>query len=390
MDFIGNCRSHRAFCFAFLSLLLLASCGEKTTTEASRLVVESGGGGSRPWNTENMEQGDTFLLVKSKKWKYENLNLSISEISADEVPDESRLGGRMTPVIELELESALLVEDPKSSKPTAINGLAEFALQPQQEGDKIKRFRVNERNFTGRIDGFTTDAKGVKTLQLRLFVYEGEIVHKAMAWSDKGKVYSAPHQQVVTISSGSVRKPIIYLYPTQKQTVSVQVDFKGRLTHTYPAYDAQKGWEVVAKPDGELTNLANGKTYYSLFWEGESSYQYDMRSGFVVRGSETAAFLDEKLERLGLNRREAGEFITYWLPELEKNAYNLIHFSTEEYSAQAPLRVSPKPDTEIRVFMVYQPLKNPIDVQPQTLKTVARKGFTLVEWGGKIQVPVEQ
>ena len=39
---------------------------------------------------------------------------------------------------------------------------------------------------------------------------------------------------------------------------------------------------------------------------------------------------EEKLAILGLNEREAEEFIIYWLPKLESNKYNYIRFATEE------------------------------------------------------------
>ena len=93
--------------------------------------------------------------------------------------------------------------------------------------------------------------------------------------------------------------------------------------------------------------------------------------------------MDEKLELLGLNRREATDFVSYWLPELEKNPYNLIHFSTEEYEKNAPLEISPAPETLIRVFMVYKSLESPVDIPEQELKAAKRKGYTVVEWGGK-------
>jgi hypothetical protein len=182
-----------------------------------------------------------------------------------------------------------------------------------------------------------------------------------------------------------LEKPVIYLYPTQETSVNVRVNLKGELTHTYPKYNAAQGWTVTAKPDGELRDENTGKIYYNLFWEGKSAHQYDLSTGFVVKGEDVADFLDASLEKLGLNRREANEFITYWLPEMEQNKYNLVHFSTAEYVAQAPLEVTPKIDTEIRVFMVYQPLDAPINIAPQTLESPARKGFTLVEWGGTKQ-----
>lgn len=96
-----------------------------------------------------------------------------------------------------------------------------------------------------------------------------------------------------------------------------------------------------------------------------------------------ADFFEEKLEILGLNYREAEEFIIYWLPELEQNPYNYIRFATmEEIVENMPLFVSGNPDTVIRVLMEYQPLEEPIEVKEQKLQAPKREGFTVVEWGG--------
>ena len=53
-------------------------------------------------------------------------------------------------------------------------------------------------------------------------------------------------------------KPVIYLYPKEVTDVTVQLDYDGQLTCTYPAYE--NGWTVTAAPDGTLTD-ANGQTY---------------------------------------------------------------------------------------------------------------------------------
>ncbi|UKN03386.1 hypothetical protein K6119_07635 [Paracrocinitomix mangrovi] len=180
---------------------------------------------------------------------------------------------------------------------------------------------------------------------------------------------------------GDVAKPIIYLYPSKEITVDVKLNFDGKLTTTYPAYN--NGWKVKAKPDGTITDT-NGKEYYALYWEGDNRKDFTIDKGFVVKGENTAVFLEESLAILGLNRREANEFIVYWLPLMKDNPYNLIHFSTSEYEEMAQLQISPKPETMIRVMMVYKPLKSPIDILPQDLNKLSkeRKGFTVVEWGG--------
>ena len=175
-------------------------------------------------------------------------------------------------------------------------------------------------------------------------------------------------------------KPVIYLYPEKAEEVSVWLDYEGELTCTYPAYE--HGWHVIARPDGTLQNLRDGKEYSYLFWEGVTDAQYDMSSGFVVKGEDTAEFLQEKLAALGLLPEEYNEFIVYWLPQMERNPWNLITFQTDAYTSQAALHIEPEPDSIIRVFMAYCPLEKPIDVPEPVLHTMPRKGFTVVEWGG--------
>lgn len=186
----------------------------------------------------------------------------------------------------------------------------------------------------------------------------------------------APGQEV------TVAKPVIYLYPDEPTEVTVQLDTDGELTCTYPAYDGS--WEVTAHPDGTLVNRADGKEYSYLFWEGINSWEPDLSAGFVVKGEDTAAFLQEKLAYLGLTPREYNECIVYWLPRLEGNPYNLISFQGEAYTDAARLTVTPQPDSILRVFLAFRPLEEPIEVPEQTLVPFERRGFTVVEWGGTL------
>ena len=177
-----------------------------------------------------------------------------------------------------------------------------------------------------------------------------------------------------------VEKPVIYLYPEEVTEVNVRLDYiTGKLTCTYPAYEG--GWTVTAAPDGTLID-AKGQTYNYLYWEGEGTEQYDLTEGFCVPGADTAAFLEEALAKLGLTRREANEFIVYWLPQMEQNPYNLIAFQQEAYTEAAKLTITPEPDSLLRVFMVWKPLEKPVDIPAQTLPAFERHGFTVVEWGG--------
>ena len=178
----------------------------------------------------------------------------------------------------------------------------------------------------------------------------------------------------------AAEKPVIYLYPEEETRVSVTLDYDGTLTSTYPFYG--DGWIVDAAPDGTLTDPDTGRQYYCLFWEGMTDTAYDFSSGFCVAGADTAAFLEEALSELGLTDKEANEFLIYWLPRMEGNAYNLISFQQEAYTDSAMLTIDPAPDTLIRVFMAWQGLNQPVEVEPQSLSAPERTGFTAVEWGG--------
>jgi len=174
-------------------------------------------------------------------------------------------------------------------------------------------------------------------------------------------------------------KPVIYLYPIEETKVSVKLDLDGSLTCTYPTYN--DGWTVTAHPDGTLTD-ANGREYYCLYWEGETYAQYDLSRGFCVKGEDTAAFLENVLAKIGLTEREANEFIIYWLPQMERNAYNLIAFQADAYTDSAELEITPAPDSLLRVFMAWKPLETTVEVEPQEFAGFERSGFTVVEWGG--------
>lgn len=178
---------------------------------------------------------------------------------------------------------------------------------------------------------------------------------------------------------GEMAKPVIYLYPEAETEVSVMLDLHGQLTCTYPAY--KNGWHVTARPDGTLTD-ASGMEYNYLYWEGTSDTEYDLSQGFCVKGEDTAAFLEDALARLGLNRREANEFIVYWLPLMQDNPYNIISFQAEAYTDCAALHISPTPDTVIRVFMAWHSADEYQAITPQELTAPERTGFTVVEWGG--------
>jgi hypothetical protein len=177
-------------------------------------------------------------------------------------------------------------------------------------------------------------------------------------------------------------EPIIYLYPEQEQEIEVRLNPKVHITGSTPPYSGQ--WNVLAKPSGEIVNLADNKGYPYLFWEGWSLTFNMPRKGFIVERSDVSNFLADMLPRLGLNDEEKNDFIRVWAPRLSDAPYYFITFiSQEDIDKIAPLEISPAPRTIIRVLMDYRPLSSPVEVEPPILSAPSpRSGFTVIEWGG--------
>ena len=177
-------------------------------------------------------------------------------------------------------------------------------------------------------------------------------------------------------------KPAIYLYPTEKTTVNVQVQTVGRMNFTIPAYP-QGGWTVTAYPDGTLNYL--NKTYPYLYYEAalpDSSLNLPT-NGYVVAYGDLHGFFTNTLPTLGLNSNESADFAQYWERALPKANYYFIGVVPQsELDTLAPLSISPTPDTTLRVTLYFKPLDTKIEVNPPTILNVTRNGFSAIEWGG--------
>lgn len=225
-----------------------------------------------------------------------------------------------------------------------------FTWQIYSDGTMYAKIQINQ-NFTCILYGYAKDEKEQENLIALVNQYR--------------------------LATGA--KPVIYLYPEEETEVTVKLDLSGDFTFTYPAY--QDGWTVTAKPDGTI--LSGGNTYSYLFWEGTlPGFVPDFKEGFVIKGSESAEFLQKTLSAMGLTPREYNEFIVYWAPKMQENEYNKVYFAQEEYEQVAKLQISPSPDSLLRVFMVFEATAPGTTLPPQKIKPFVRKGFTVVEWGG--------
>ncbi|GEM_PF-908200 len=232
--------------------------------------------------------------------------------------------------------------------------------------------------------GFDETQQPPKTLSYEQFIAERPVFF----WKD-------PFNRVIEfkknifVSTAECGKPVIYLYPQETTQIHVTVEPKGGMSYSDPLY--VNGWNVIAEPNGTLTEVNSKKTYPYLFWEGRGKRYEQPKRGWVIHKEAVESFLGEKLSLLGLNSHEQKDFLEFWLPRMQETPYYFVTFlGKREMDIIAPLTVIPKPDTVIRILMDFSPLLWPISVEPLNIHTPKRRGFTVVEWGGVIQSQLPQ
>ncbi len=181
---------------------------------------------------------------------------------------------------------------------------------------------------------------------------------------------------VALASLNSARKPAIYLYPIEDMDIQVQVDVKGFLYNDIPDY--HDGWDVFVTKDGIIDGVYDYLFYEALLWKIDIPEE-----GWVVEYDELEGWFELNLPILGLNEKETGQFIEYWMEELPQAKYYEVKlFDREFVDENMTLSIDPAPDTVIRLLFYFKPLEKEISLQEPTIVTPTRDGFTVVEWGG--------
>ncbi|MCL1876685.1 hypothetical protein FWF74_01475 [Candidatus Saccharibacteria bacterium] len=176
-------------------------------------------------------------------------------------------------------------------------------------------------------------------------------------------------------------KPVIYLYPEKTGVFDVAVGADVKLSD--PEYPTG-GWKnVIASPNGKLRY--NGQDYDSLFWEGTGQGIYPSKKGegVVVAHDKAASTIRKQLKAQGMNAKETSDFMAFWEEKIPQAKYvRLTWLNTEDMNLLAPLYVSKKPDTLIRVFLEMEGMDKKVNLTEQKFHAPARRGFVVTEWGG--------
>jgi len=265
----------------------------------------------------------------------------------------------------------------KTYTPTELGTLQKIG-STQNDGDVYLPINFETSTLTKEAYDmwYTFDSDGEKP-DYQAFLKEFKVPY--FLWQDAFGRW-LKYESDTLVPAAECGKPVIYLYPEKETDIHIELPHFIKVTVSEPKYP-YNGWDVTAKPNGELT-MQDGSKYGSLFWEGTGVGYKTPETGFVVARENIPNFLYKTLPKYGLNETEIAEFMEFWVPELNKSKFYRLSCLTDEFDKAAPLNVIPKPNTIIRLFMDVKPLSAPMEIDTPIIHTPQRLGFTLVEWGG--------
>jgi hypothetical protein len=197
-------------------------------------------------------------------------------------------------------------------------------------------------------------------------------------------------------------KPALYFYPEKETQLSVLVKPNGFITQSIPPHGTN-GWNIIARPNGIISNLqpvlsgvegSPVSNYPYLYYEASvKNINVDRSNGWIKNSDELLVFFNDVLPRLGLNKTEQNDFLSYWIPKLtdEKATYYITLIDRAELDRVEPIEISEKPDSFIRIRFYFEKLNDaelvssfalPITDYRLPITQQNRSGFVVVDWGG--------
>lgn len=178
-----------------------------------------------------------------------------------------------------------------------------------------------------------------------------------------------------------LRKPNIYIYPTETVQLEVSLNFPqgGEVINSLPEYG--NGWNVSVDPDGMIEY-----TYRFLFYESIQPDAWQYSDGWVMNQADLETFFRENLLHAGFQGQEIEDFVDYWIPLLRDYPFYTIYPQTTSVIEQlVELNFSAEPDAVLRLFYVIRGYEEAPVLHlavPEEPDAFERDGFFVVEWGG--------
>jgi len=177
-----------------------------------------------------------------------------------------------------------------------------------------------------------------------------------------------------------VRKPNIYIYPTEKSQLNINLIFPlgGKIITSIPDYG--NGWTVSV----DTLGIINDKYEY-LFYESIQPDVWQINEGWTIKKSELKNFFTDNMLKYGFYGKEIKDFTDYWIPRLTNYEYYEIYpQEINIINSVIKLDISKTPDNILRLFYLIKGTNNNSNKKTSISTSdiqFYRTGFFVTEWG---------
>lgn len=178
-----------------------------------------------------------------------------------------------------------------------------------------------------------------------------------------------------------VRKPNIYIYPSQTEDIKVEITFPqgGHFTESIPEYNS--GWDVNVEPTGMIDDI-----YEFLYYECNIPDKFQREYGWNIKGNEAGDFFSNNMKEYGFNKKEISDFLEYWIPLLlPEKEYMVYPQLQNDIDFLIKLNVKPVPEVLFRLYYVIEEVEYKKDVLTPQIVKFSREGYVVAEWGGVLK-----
>ena len=195
---------------------------------------------------------------------------------------------------------------------------------------------------------------------------------------DFGCKESSTEPKDTDTSTAIVRKPNIYIYPTQNISLSVDINFPkgGNIIESLPEY--KNGWKINVEPNGRINKL-----FDYLFYECKIPEFAQEEYGWIIKRENLEEFFSDNLTSSGFNEKETNDYIDYWIPILVNYDYYEIYPQYKlTLNKVIDINFSEEPDNFFRLcYLIVGRDDNNLQLKEPKIETAVRSGYFAVEWG---------
>ena len=220
---------------------------------------------------------------------------------------------------------------------------------------------------------------------IKKICYTAAVILLLTFWSthcSKEKSTIAGPENTALTDTMFVKKPNIYIYPTNEKQLTVSLSFPqgGYVTQSEPFYD--NGWTITVDPSGLIN-----ETYRFLFYECKVPHSFQTNQGWIVAREDLGEFFRDNLLQYGFLDNEITDFLEYWIPNLQAYPwYNIYPQDQEKINQSIILHFSDEPESVQRVYYLFEGKSESTGkLATPNIPVFVRKGFTVVEWGGMVK-----